>query len=160
MQSILTIVFTAILYWHPFYVSVTEINHNQEEKTLECTIKTFTSDIEDALKNQGFGNLAIGTNQELSTADSIINNYLNEVFQFKINDQPISFKYLGKEVEEDVSWLYLEIENVEQLKSIQITNTLLFDFQEEQSNLVHLFTNDKEYSFLFKTGRETDILTF
>lgn len=160
MQLILTYALSAIFFLHPFYVSVTEINHNQEANTLECTIKTFTTDIEQSLKDQGFENLLIGTEEELSTTDSLINNYLKEVFAFKVNEEALAFNYLGKEVEDDVTWIYLEIHDIPELKSIEITNKLLFDFQETQTNLVHLFTNNEEYSFLFKKGRETDVLEF
>lgn len=160
MQSILTIALSALFYLHPFYVSVTEVNYNQEAQTLECTIKTFTTDIEDSLKDQGFGNLAIGTAKELSTADSIINIYLNNVLQFKLNGEAYSFNYLGKEVEEDVAWIYLEIDKVPELSTFEVTNKLLFDFQETQTNIVNLFMEEEEYSFLLKYGRETDIIEF
>ncbi len=160
MQSIITIALTALFYLHPFYVSITEINHNEKAQTLECTIKTFTSDIEDALKEKGFGKLSIGTNEEKSTADSLINIYLDDVIDFTINGAEVSFNYLGKEVEEDVSWIYLEIENVANLKAFEMTNQLLFDLQETQSNLVNIFANDSEYSFLLKKGRDTDSIEF
>jgi len=160
MQLILTYALSTIFFLHPFYVSVTEINHNQEANSLECTIKTFTSDLEQSLKDQGFENLFIGTDKEVSTTDSLINNYLNDVFAFKVNEEHIAFNYLGKEVEDDVTWIYLEMNAIPELKSIEITNKLLFDFQETQTNLVHLFTNDEEYSFLFKKGRETEGLEF
>ena len=35
---------------HPIYVSVTEIEHNAKEKTLEISCKIFTDDFEKALK--------------------------------------------------------------------------------------------------------------
>lgn len=160
MQSILTIALSALFFLHPFYVSVTEINHNQEAQTLECTIKTFTTDIEDALKDQGFGNLSIGTEKELAIADSIINIYLTDVFQFKLNGSDYTFDYLGKEVEEDVVWIYLEIDQVPELTSFEITNKLLFDFQETQTNIVNLFIDEEEYGFLLKYGRDTDVIEF
>lgn len=160
MQSILTVALTALFYLHPFYVSVTDIHHNQEAQTLECTIKTFASDIEVALKDKGFGDLSIGTDKELAKTDSIINIYLNDVFQFKLNGEEHTFNFLGKEVEEDVAWIYLEIGNVKELTSIEITNKLLFDFQEKQTNIVNLFIDQEEYSFLLKYGRDTDAVEF
>jgi len=160
MQSVLILVFSAFFLVHPFYVSVTEINHNKEASTLECTIKTFTSDIEETLDEQGFGKLLIGTMEENPTADSIINNYLMEVFQFTVNDLAVSFSYLGKEVEEDVTWFYLELENIDDIKSIEITNQLLFEFQEAQKNLLHFYSEEEERSLLFTYSKSSSRIEF
>ena len=37
---------------HPFYIAVTEINHNVTEKSLEITCKVFAEDIEQAIEKQ------------------------------------------------------------------------------------------------------------
>ena len=37
---------------HPFYVSVTEINHNAADKTLEISCKMFTEDLEEILEKK------------------------------------------------------------------------------------------------------------
>ncbi len=37
-------------FFHPFYVSVTEINHNAKEQTLEISCKMFAEDLEEILK--------------------------------------------------------------------------------------------------------------
>jgi hypothetical protein len=37
---------------HPIYVSVTEIQHNAKDKTLEISCKIFTSDFEAILKSK------------------------------------------------------------------------------------------------------------
>jgi hypothetical protein len=37
---------------HPFFVSVTEVNHNAKDKTLEISCKMFLDDTEKTLKKQ------------------------------------------------------------------------------------------------------------
>ena len=41
-----------LLGFHPYYVSVTEINHNATDKTLEISCKLFTDDFEKALADK------------------------------------------------------------------------------------------------------------
>ena len=47
----ITLVFTGATT-HPIYVSVTEIQHNAKDKTLEISCKIFTSDFEAILKSK------------------------------------------------------------------------------------------------------------
>ncbi|HEU4472678.1 MAG TPA: DUF6702 family protein, partial [Flavisolibacter sp.] len=36
--------------FHPFYISVTEVNHNRADKTLEISCKIFADDLEETLE--------------------------------------------------------------------------------------------------------------
>ena len=39
-------------FFHPFYVSVTEINHNAKSKTIEISTKIFFDDLERDIENE------------------------------------------------------------------------------------------------------------
>ena len=41
-----------IALMHPFYVSVIDINHNNKEASLEISVRTFTTDLENRLEKE------------------------------------------------------------------------------------------------------------
>jgi hypothetical protein len=80
--------------------------------------------------------------------------------QIEVDDRPISFQYLGKEVEMDVTWCYAEISDVPNLKKITVSNTLLLDLYDEQTNIVHIKAHDKKKSMMLNIAKSADTVTF
>ena len=155
---ILSLAFLSFL--HPFYISICQINHNDSSGSLEIAIKVFTDDLSTALKEEGTGELYIGENKELAEADTFISRYLNKQLEVEVNGEKRSYTYLGKEVETNVSWCYVEINNIEEVKSISVTNRLFTELYDTQRNIVHIKVGGKEKSFLLQKGKLTDSLEF
>ena len=74
--------------------------------------------------------------------------YFQENFGVGINGAKSSFTYLGGEVEDDVIWCYIEVTNVDQLESIQLTNKVLTEVYDDQKNLVHFKIGGEKKSFI------------
>ncbi len=127
---------------HEFYVSICNIQHNTEAATLEITLKIFTDDFEKALQQNTGTALNLGTPKEHSKADELIRDYLQKKLEIELNnDASTSFNYLGKEVEVNEMWCYLEIENVSSIESIGVNNFLLTETFPKQSNIVNIRAN-------------------
>lgn len=145
---------------HPFYVSICQIDHNSEAKSLEMTFKIFTDDLEKALEAQGAEKLFLGDKRESKEADRYIRAYLTNNVAINVNDDSVAFRYLGKEVELDVTWCYAEIQNVPEVKKISATNRILLEMYENQTNLVHVKANGEQKSMLLRRGKVTDAVEF
>ena len=65
---------------HPFYVSVTEINHNASEKSLEMSFKFFTDDFEHVLEKSNKAQLDILSDKEKAAFDKYIPLYVSKHF--------------------------------------------------------------------------------
>ena len=113
-------------FLHPFFVSVTEVKHNDKTKNLEISCKVFFDDFEAALEKKYQTKLNILKPTENTQINPIIQDYLQKHLQIKINGKPVNAKYLGFEIEEDAAWCYLEIPKVNQLKRLEIRNDILF----------------------------------
>ncbi len=105
-------------------------------------------DIEEALNQKYFIDLQISTKKELENNDVYFEKYLKENLFFKIDNVPREFTYLGKEYEDDLIYFYLEIENVESVNDIEITNKILINHFPKQQNLVKSKVGKKNKSFL------------
>ncbi|MBD0298559.1 MAG: hypothetical protein ICV84_25725, partial [Flavisolibacter sp.] len=61
---------------HPFYVSVTEINHNSKEKTLEISCKAFAEDMEDILKKNYKTTVDLENANQKTQNNKLVNDYI------------------------------------------------------------------------------------
>lgn len=122
---------------HKFYVSLVQVQFNPENKALEITMKIFTDDLEYAISGSKL-TYGLGTETEPPQADSVLFNYVKNNFKIKINGQYFSPVYIGKEVEMDVTWIYTEVEGVELINSIEVSDRMLTELFEDQVNLINL----------------------
>ncbi|MGV3586291.1 MAG: DUF6702 family protein [Adhaeribacter sp.] len=135
-----------LTFLHPFYVSVTEVNHNQKTKSLEISTKIFFNDLEVALEKQSKTQLDILKPTDKNRVDQVLNQYLTKHLQLQVNGKPVNLKYLGFEIEQDAAWCYLEVPQVSRIKQIQIENSVLFAEHDSQTNMVHITVNGNRKS--------------
>ena len=145
---------------HPFYISVCEIEHNPDTDALEITFKIFTEDLEQVLEAQGTGKLNLGTDHESENADRYITRYLEQHVFVEVDGRTLKAEFLGKESEVDAIWCYVEIKDVPSINTIAVTNTLLIDLFEDQTNMVHIKANGQKKSMLFTRVLDRDTVTF
>ena len=145
---------------HPFYVSVCQIDHNPETDALEISFRLFMDDLEQALETMGTDLLRLGTEREAEKADLYISRYLARHVEIEISGRRVSAAFLGKEVDSDAIWCYLEVENIPVLETMTMTNTLLLETFEDQVNLVHVNAGGQKKSLLFNGQQVRQTLDF
>jgi len=123
---------------HPFYISVTEINHNATEKTLEISCKMFTEDLETVLNATANPKVDISNPKSKDQVNRLLNQYISSHLQLRVNGQPVKFELLGFEEEKEATWSYLQVDSISSVKTIEILDSLLYDSFKEQINLVHV----------------------
>ena len=133
--------------FHRYYFSLTEIKANTQKKSFEVSCKLFTDDIEEALLKLNHSKVDLGSSEKNKAVQLQIENYLHERFKIVINGNPVSPHLIGFEVENDVTWFYMEstiTSNSKNPVKIKITNSLLYDFIPDQTNITHITWNEKE----------------
>ena len=135
---------------HKFYVSVTHMEYSEADNAIQITTRIFIDDLEEALNARYDVNAALATESEHSTADSLINRYLNSKFKVKINGEHLSYNYLGKEYKDDLVICYLEIDEIKlsEITAVEVINDVLTEFFDEQQNVVHLKFGTIKKSFI------------
>jgi histone deacetylase complex regulatory component SIN3 len=132
--------------FHPFYLSVTEINHNPDSKALEISCKMFADDFEAIIEKNYNTTLDITTDKDKVHFDKYVPDYITKHITIDVNGKPVKLNYVGFEVDKESAYVYMEVPSVSQLKNIIINNTLLYDFTEGQINIVHVIVNGKRKS--------------
>ena len=131
---------------HPFFISMTDINHNAASKSLEVSVRIFSDDFEKTLKANCKCKVELLTPTDKRAMDKIVNTYVTRHLLIMLDGKPATLEFAGYQPEEGSIWSYFEIKNVPSFSKIDITNSLLYDYKNEQVNMVHIKANGKEKS--------------
>ncbi|MFZ6052078.1 DUF6702 family protein [Halocola ammonii] len=143
---------------HKFYVSTTNIEFDQPSKSFQITMKLFTDDLEHALGDPDRNKIKLGSPEEQADADQMIEAYLQKNFHMQVNDKHVEWTYLGKEVEYDLTYCYIETFGVPPINFLTIENTVFFDLFDDQTNLINLRINGmRETVMLNPNDKQTKI---
>lgn len=140
---------------HPFYVSVCQIDYNSDTRSLEITLKLFTDDLESVLTENDSDQLYLGSEKEAENADSLISGYIVGKLAIEVEGNKQSWQYLGKEVDNEATWCYLEITEVDTINQLRIVNYIFLEAFDTQTNIVHVKIDMQKKSLLLsreKTG--------
>jgi hypothetical protein len=152
---------------HPIHITVVQMDVNRKSAALELAFKVFADDFETAVNNANKATnvvLRLGSPREFANANALIFAYIQRNFNVSIAGKPVTMSFLGKEMEGEALWVYAEIplqaSSIDALKRIAVTNTLLFDLFDDQSNLLNASHAGKKRSALFRTGNHAAVLEF
>lgn len=124
-----------VLVPHDFFVSILTIRHSPATQTLDLTWRMTAHDIEHALAN--VAPLKLGSEKENPKADSLLNRYFMEHLTL-FQEKQLAWKWVGKELDGETLYCYLQVEGVTSPNGLVVGNTLLQDVFAEQQNLVHV----------------------
>ncbi len=145
---------------HKFYVSVTQINYAQDKKTIQITSRIFIDDLNNALGKRHKKKFYIGSTKESEEEIQLLKSYINENFSIKVNSKLKQAIFLDKEIEDDVIILYHVVRDISKINTLQIKNTLLFDFLPEQQHIIHTQISGKKLSALLTFENQEELLKY
>ncbi len=149
-----------LLAVHPVHLSLTNIDFNSETKALEITHRFFVDDFEKRLEQDLSERLYLGTEEEHSEADKIIQEYLKQNFTILVNGKELSRNYIGKEVDAEAIWIYVEIPQVKKLKDLELTHLSLLDFFEDQRNFINVNYEGEKKAIILDAQKATGNISF
>ncbi|MBS1598712.1 MAG: hypothetical protein JST75_10855 [Bacteroidetes bacterium] len=131
---------------HPLYISVTEINHNAKNQTIEISCKIFADDLEKVLTKSSNTKVDFSSDNRKINNDKLLAAYITRHLKLEIDNKPVSLQFIGSEKEEDVIWSYFQVSNIATVKKLEIVNDILYDAFDTETNLVHVQLNGNRQS--------------
>lgn len=145
---------------HKYYVSVTQIDYVKEKQAIQVTSRIFIDDFERLLQERYDDKIILNTGKDEKEIDLYIEKYIKSKFKIKVNGAVANYKFLGKEYEDDIIYCYIEIENVNEVKSFEVENRILFDLFNDQKNIVRTYINSKHKTFVLIPENDKGLLNF
>lgn len=133
---------------HPVYMSVTEIEHNAKEYILEISCKIFTNDFESQLKKNNTQKIDLLNSDLKNKMNLLVEGYIQNHLKISVNNNAVSkMKFIGFEQVEDAIVSYFEINGIDKVNSVKMWNTILYEYSEQQINLMHVTVNGSRKSY-------------
>ena len=145
---------------HKFYVSTTNIEFVKEKKAIQIITKIFTEDLEQVLQERYDSTISLDSKKESESADVLLKKYFTQKLKFKVNGISEKINFIGKEYDMDITNIYFEIEDISELRSIEVENRVLIDLFLEQQNIIHLKTTESRRSLILDKNKPKGLLNF
>ena|GEM_PF-657605 len=128
---------------HDFHFSRTDMRWNTDTRTIQTTLRIFTDDLELALRNHrnlpSEFKIWLGDDEEWTSADDAIFDWVEANLTIQLDDSTLAWNWVGKEIDLDVSYIYLESMPIDARGAIwTVMNRLFFNEYEDQVNEVYL----------------------
>ena len=135
---------------HKFHASFARLNYNNQEQSLEITLRLFADDLENILSRRAGRQVRI---DKTTDAAGLTLAYLQDSFELRGRDERAKkLKWVGMEPEVDTVWVYVEAEVRGDVAELSIRNRILFDLFDDQLNVLHIRYNGKAADLVFKPG--------
>jgi len=161
--SLLVVLFLSLtaFSFHKFYMGVFQVNYAAEKKMIQITSRIFIDDLNNGMEKKYHQKTFVGTDKETQADIDLLKKYLSENFTIKINGQSKPITFLSKEVEaNDVLVCYSRIKDINIFKTIEISNTILVDWNAEQQNITHISAFGTKKSVLFTESSRKELLKY
>ena len=145
---------------HPFHATITSFDCKQNNKSIEVTMKLFTNDLENALRGIGNPDMKIDSPNSRYNIDSLIFVYINNNLSLSTDSKKRQFSWVGKEIENDIMFCYLEIIDINNFSSIRIENKLFLSIFDDQLNICHFYCGDKPETIMLHKEKHIGEIKF
>lgn len=135
-----------VSFRHPYHVGSVEVNYHQNSKSYQVTARFFVDDLENAVNKRYGTSLHFGDNNFKLLLNEYLSKYSSENFKLKSDNQTVNVQYLGYEEDRESVEIYLESAKVKSPKKVEAAVSFLYNFYDDQSNIVHLIVNGERKS--------------
>lgn len=175
---------TAAFANHPFHVATAETRWNMETKKLEVSIRCHPIDLETALRRRTGKKIDLDTTENVDELLTDYLRETFQLHQGPLpapapgpapgealktpttpatptateNDKEsklAKLHWVGKEIDMKWAWLYLELEPKDLTQELHMTNTILMDVLDDQSNTVIIRLETQRQSLMFHQKKRT-----
>jgi len=126
-----------MIFSHPYFVSVTELEYRSKEKELGISCKFYTDDLEEALKKFSRENTDLHGSDKTKN-EKLISAYIGQHIKIVIAGKKVPVHFIGFENDQEATWCYFEAVDISPFKKIDIEIDFLYETKKEQVNLVHV----------------------
>lgn len=134
---------------HPFAVTSTEVEYNEETRTFEVSMRVYPEQLEQALRKETGRTISL---EQSTDIDNLILRYLSSHFSIRnstIAAKPTaekshpSIRWIGKEVTPKSVWIYFEVPFEGSLRGLVVKNSTFFEISPEQLHSITMKVNDR-----------------
>lgn len=150
LKQLLLVLPFLMSFGHPFFLSVMEVEYSSKSKEIGISCKLYPDDLEETLR------LFSGKKQDLTKGDKkelndLLSGYFKKHVTILVNGKPREYAWLGFELDKEVIWVYFNIPKASGVRSLGVVSNLMYEYKQEQTNIIHLNLDGKKESFRLRS---------
>ena len=135
-------------WFHPVHVSVTNMDIDPESGEISLAVKLFSDDLQDLIHRKYGVLLNIVDQEDPGDKIAAVNSYISESFQCMVNGNTrVLLEYQESRMNEEAIWLYYHSGTGERIRRVEISNRLMLEKFEDQTNLIILSYPDVQNGY-------------
>ncbi len=137
---------------HAVYISVVEVNHNSETLESFLSVKVFTDDLQNVIRNFN-SDFAKASNEEFVNANKKdIIEYFSKHLIFAVNDKLQKMEFVSSVLVSDVYFLNFKFKSKSAWEKLEITADFFTEIFPDQSNVMTIkYAGEKYFARLTKS---------
>ncbi len=144
---------------HPIHVSVCNIDLDPDGGKMELSVKIFADDFQDLILHKYSVQLKLMDQELPAEKISSVNHYIGTTLKFEINGRKIEeLTFEKSELNEEAIWLYYSYDHGSRIRKINVSNTLMNEKFDDQTNLLIVSYNSTQNGY--RMDNKTTDLTF
>jgi hypothetical protein len=162
MTGLISIFIITFLNLHPLHVSFTNVDFNSDLQEVSVTYKFFTDDFS-LLLYHVFGREIIFKNDQVLTSSDIelIDSYLSRAFLIVEQNDTLKLDFIRKEQDDQSLWFYYKAKRTKnRIRDMSITNLLMLNIYDDQTNLVIISDGRVEKGYSFNLRNRSSSVSF
>lgn len=133
---------------HRFHSSLTTIDYDSDKKNIKITIQLIAHDVLEVFDEITRKSLELDSSQEV---DGLLQKYIAEHFVMQNkNGGKLDIKWVGKEIELERVFVYLEMPSEESIEGFKLSNTIFFENYPTQTNIIIAKFDGEKADLFFK----------
>ena len=133
-------------FFHPFFVSVVEVEYVAKDSEMGISCKVFSDDLEKTI--EGFSKQDIDIlNGDKKKNEELLKKYFAAHLSINLDGKMYTPSYLGYENDKEATWIYLEIKNVPAPAKVDVVTDILYDYNKSQQNIIHCILDGNRQSY-------------
>lgn len=130
---------------HRYFFSITNINVNNEQNTMEVIHQITAHDLDNAIAEKE----QIRFSTEHPSYDKFVQQYIEQHFTLNFKGKPLELNWLGLEITRGNIYIYQESSFEHSIEGLEIINNILIDSYQKQVNTVNFQDNARKGSLTF-----------
>jgi hypothetical protein len=130
---------------HAIYISVIELKHDINTLKTSVSVKVFTDDLQDAIRNNNDDLVQTTEAQFVSDNQIAVVKYFNNHLQISINDEIQVLDFIAAKKESDAYFLNFEIQTTSPWKIGKVNATYFMELFPTQSNVLRMTVGSRKY---------------
>ena len=137
---------------HAVYISVVELNHDSEKQESFLSVKVFTDDLQNIIRNFNPDFTQASNEQFVDSNEEDIAVYFSEHLTFTVNDELAQMEFVSSVLVSDVYFLNFKFKSSGEWKKLEITADFFTELFPDQSNVMTIkYKGEKYFARLTKS---------